>query len=348
RRPRGLRPHGGRAARDPGRRERLNGGTPRHDRGGELLRAYLGPAAQGRARGARRGGGQPRARAGPRRVRDPGRNPLRGRGRAAGPCRCALRRLPRARLRHPRRDHALRLRLRRERARPAGLGDRAQSRDRLRHTHGRERGAGAGAGRDRAQEQGRRGGARLPGDDRAEAALRARPRMSESSGSSTGTAMAARGGKRSVARLAAVQALYQMEVTGAPAATVIAEFTTHRLGKEIDGDRYAEADRRFFTELVGGLAERREEIDRMLSASLPPEWPLERLERVLRAILRLGAFELFGRSDVPARVAINEYLEIAHAFFAEKEPGLVNGVLDRIAHLLRPREFAAGGSDGVP
>ena len=152
-----------------------------------------------------------------------------------------------------------------------------------------------------------------------------------------------RAGKRSLARLAAVQALYQMELTGAPAGNVIAEFTAHRLGKEIDGARYADADRRFFAELVGGASEHRERIDGMISAALPGEWPIERLERVLRAILRVGAFELFHRSDIPARVVINEYLEIAHAFFEGKEPGLVNGVLDRIGQVLRPAEI--GGSD---
>jgi len=152
--------------------------------------------------------------------------------------------------------------------------------------------------------------------------------------------------RRSLARLAAAQALYQIELTGTPPGTVIAEFTTYRLGKEIDGERYADADRRFFTELVGSACERREDIDGMIASALPAEWPLDRLETVLRAILRLGTCELLLRNDVPARVIITEYLEIAHAFFEGKEPGMVNGVLDRIARVLRPQELRGSGNDG--
>jgi N utilization substance protein B len=155
-----------------------------------------------------------------------------------------------------------------------------------------------------------------------------------------------RAGRRSLARLAAVQALYQIELTGIPVGNVIAEFAAHRFGKEIDGERYGDADRRFFSELVGGSTEHGAELDRMISAALPAEWPLERLDRVLRAILRIGAFELYYRSDVPVRVVINEYLEIAHAFFAGKEPGMVNAVLDRIGQLLRPSELGVSDRDG--
>ena len=146
--------------------------------------------------------------------------------------------------------------------------------------------------------------------------------------------------RRSVARLAAVQALYQIDLSGTPAEQVIGEFLKHRLGREIDGERYGEADPALFAEIVRGAIERQADLDRAISAALTPDWPLERLETVLRAILRAGAFELMARSDVPAPVAINEYLDIAHAFFAGKEPGLVNGVLDRLAHVLRPGEIA--------
>lgn len=152
--------------------------------------------------------------------------------------------------------------------------------------------------------------------------------------------------KRSLARLAAVQALYQIELTGAEPAAVVAEFAAHRFGREIDGDRYAEADGAFFSDLVGGGSERRADIDGAISAALPADWPLERLESVLRAILRAGAYELLARRDVPARVAINEYVEIAHAFFSGKEPGMVNGVLDRLARTLRPDELGRSGRDG--
>jgi N utilization substance protein B len=149
-------------------------------------------------------------------------------------------------------------------------------------------------------------------------------------------------GRRSAARLAAVQALYQIELCGAKPEAVIAEFVKHRLGREIDGDNYGEVDAELFADIVAGTAARGEALDRAISAALTPDWPLARLETVLRAILRAGAYELMARSDVPARVAISEYLDVAHAFFAGKEPGLVNGVLDRLAHELRPGDLAEG------
>jgi transcription antitermination protein NusB len=144
--------------------------------------------------------------------------------------------------------------------------------------------------------------------------------------------------RRSLARLAAVQALYQIDLSGAKPEAVIAEFVTHRLGREIDGERYGKADPEFFAELVRGTVERQEDLDRTIAAALTPDWPLDRLETVLRAVLRAGAFELV-RGVVPGRVVISEYLDIAHAFFSGKEPGLVNGVLDKIAHALRPGDL---------
>ena len=153
-------------------------------------------------------------------------------------------------------------------------------------------------------------------------------------------------GKRGLARLAAVQALYQIELTSANAGAVVSEFLSHRLGREIDGDQYAEADRGFFADLVKGCNERQADVDGIVAAALPPDWPLARLESVLRAILRAGTYELLARSDVPARVAINEYVEIAHAFFSGKEPGMANGVLDRIARTLREAELSGTGRDG--
>ena len=152
--------------------------------------------------------------------------------------------------------------------------------------------------------------------------------------------------KRSVARLVAVQALYQVELSGARPANVIAEFVKHRLGRELDGGTYAEADVALFSAIVEGVAARQAELDHAISRVLTPEWPLDRLETVLRAILRAGAWELMARPDVPARVVINEYLDVAHAFFDGKEPGLVNGVLDRLAHVLRPDELKDGGRGG--
>lgn len=154
--------------------------------------------------------------------------------------------------------------------------------------------------------------------------------------------------RRSVARLAAVQALYQIDLGGASPEAVIAEFARHRLGREVDGDHYGEADPALFADIVKGVIARQPDLDRSISSVLTPDWPLDRLETVLRAVLRAGAYELLARGDVPARVVISEYLDIAHAFFAGKEPGLVNGVLDRIAHVLRPGDLDGSGGGAPP
>lgn len=147
---------------------------------------------------------------------------------------------------------------------------------------------------------------------------------------------------RSAARLAAVQALYQIEVTGRPAGGVVKEFVAHRLGVETDeGERLIDADQLFFTELVTGTSERRAEIDGLIAPTLSADWPLERLDSILRALLRAAAFEFLSRVDVPAKVVINEYLDVAHAFFSGAEPGFANGVLNSLAHSLRAGEFGA-------
>jgi N utilization substance protein B len=146
--------------------------------------------------------------------------------------------------------------------------------------------------------------------------------------------------RRRLARLAAVQALYQLELNrGLKPEMVVAEFTHHRLGREIDGEFYGEADVALFAEIVRGTAADQQQIDREISAVLTEDWPLPRLEAVLRAILRAGAWELVHRPDIPPRVAISEYTGIAHAFFAGKEPGLANGVLDRLGRTLRLAEM---------
>jgi len=148
--------------------------------------------------------------------------------------------------------------------------------------------------------------------------------------------------RRSLARLAAVQALYQLELNrDLNPETVIAEFARHRLGREIDGELYGEADVALFAEIVRGVTADQERLDREISAVLTKDWPLLRLEAVLRAILRAGAYELVHRPDIPPRVAVSEYTGIAHAFFTGKEPGLANGVLDRLGRLLRPAEMQA-------
>jgi transcription antitermination protein NusB len=143
------------------------------------------------------------------------------------------------------------------------------------------------------------------------------------------------GRRRTASRLAAVQALYQIDLTGVSPSTAIVEFTRHNLGGSAPDESFGEADEQLFAELVEGTAARRADIDRGLSSALSADWPLERLEVILRAILRVAVYELLARPDVPARVIISEYLDIAHAFFTGKEPGLVNGVLDRLARSIR-------------
>ncbi|MFQ5954905.1 MAG: transcription antitermination factor NusB [Kiloniellales bacterium] len=150
--------------------------------------------------------------------------------------------------------------------------------------------------------------------------------------------------RRSAARLAAVQALYQSELTAAPVAEIVDEFVAHRLGREIEGIAFVEADPEFFADLVLGAVERQGEIDGLITGALAEGWPLERLDSTLRAMLRAGTYELLARPDVPARVVITEYVDIAHAFFEGLEPGFVNGVLDRLGHILRPGKLE--GNDG--
>jgi transcription antitermination protein NusB len=146
--------------------------------------------------------------------------------------------------------------------------------------------------------------------------------------------------RRTNARLAAVQALYQLELNpGRGADAVIGEFVDHRLGREIDGDVYGEADRDLFANVVRGVAGDRERLDESVSAALSDGWPLARLETLLRLILEAGAYELIHRADVPPRVTLSEYVAIAHAFFGGKEPALANGVLNRLAHTLRPSDL---------
>lgn len=146
--------------------------------------------------------------------------------------------------------------------------------------------------------------------------------------------------KRGVARLAAVQALYQMEIGGGEIADVVTEFETFRLGREIDGEEYREADPTFFREIVAGVVAHQRAIDPRVHQALADDWPLKRIDVTLREILRAGTFELYRRKDIPAKVVINEYVDVAKAFFVEDEPKIVNGVLDRIARELRPTEFA--------
>lgn len=157
----------------------------------------------------------------------------------------------------------------------------------------------------------------------------------------------ARGGPhpgRTASRVAAVQALFQSEQAGISAETVIDEFVRHRLGAlpgmgGFEDGRVPEAEVPLFAAIVRAAAAQQETIDRMLAEALPPEWPLGRLDPVLRALLRAAAGELARTDGPPAKVVINEYLNVAHGFFEGEEPRMANGILDRLARLLRPGEF---------
>ena len=148
--------------------------------------------------------------------------------------------------------------------------------------------------------------------------------------------------ERSRARLAAAQALYQMEMAGEDAGDVVSEFRSHRLGFEKDSgeaEMLGEADEALFADIVEGVVARQVEIDKALAGSLNPGWTLERIDSTLRALLRAAAFEIIAREDVPARVILDEYVRVADAFFGDTEVGFANGVLNGLARKTRPTEF---------
>ena len=140
---------------------------------------------------------------------------------------------------------------------------------------------------------------------------------------------------RSAARLAAVQALYQQQMEQTPLARLLDEFHQHRLGQEIEEAQYAEAEVEFFDDVVSGVAAREVEIDTLLTGKLAEGWSLQRLDKTLLQILRAGTYELLARADVPTGTAISEYVDVAHAFFDEREAKFVNGVLDAVAKAVR-------------
>ncbi|CAN7227583.1 transcription antitermination factor NusB [Phenylobacterium sp. LjRoot225] len=140
---------------------------------------------------------------------------------------------------------------------------------------------------------------------------------------------------RSVARLAAVQALYQMEVSSVGAEAVIREFGEHRFDRGVDDMTLAGADEPFFADLVRGVVAHQGEVDKAVSKRLAQNWRLERIDATVRAILRAGAYELTHRADVPTEVVIDEYVELAKSFFEGPEPGFVNGALDGVAQDVR-------------
>ena len=141
--------------------------------------------------------------------------------------------------------------------------------------------------------------------------------------------------QRGAARLAAVQALYQMELSGTGVLEIVSEYENFRLGQEVDGDQYLKADASWFRSIVAGVVKDQRSLDPLIADSLIEGWPLSRLDATIRAIMRAGVFELIERKDVPVAVIVTEYVEIANAFFSEDEPKLVNAVLDSVARKVR-------------
>jgi N utilization substance protein B len=157
-------------------------------------------------------------------------------------------------------------------------------------------------------------------------------------------AVARKANRRGAARLAAVQALYQMDIAGSGLNEILSEFESHWIGREVEGEQYLPAEAAYFRELVTGVIAQQRRLDPLIDEALAASWPLKRVEAILRAVLRAGAHELDNKRDIPARVVISEYVDIAHAFVDRDETGMVNAVLDQIARRLRAAEFdrAAG------
>lgn len=166
-----------------------------------------------------------------------------------------------------------------------------------------------------------------------------KPVAAKSTATKTGAAKSKGPQPRTASRMAAVQALYQMDMAATDLNAVIQEFVDTRFPLSEDDESVAGADPVFFAELLRGVVRRQRDIDPLIDHQLAAGWRLVRVDSILRAILRSGAFELIERRDVPARVVINEYINVAHAFFDEDEPKVVNGLLDKLARQLRSAEF---------
>jgi transcription antitermination protein NusB len=146
--------------------------------------------------------------------------------------------------------------------------------------------------------------------------------------------------RRGAARLAAVQALYQMDIAGAGLNDVFAEFESHWLGSEVEGEKYLPAEAAFFRDVVSGVVRDQTKLDPIVDQALARGWPLKRIDAIIRAVLRAGTYELEHRKDVPARVVVTEYVDVANAFVDKDETGMVNAVLDQIARKFRAEEFS--------
>jgi N utilization substance protein B len=149
--------------------------------------------------------------------------------------------------------------------------------------------------------------------------------------------------RRGAARLAAVQALYQMDIAATGVNDILAQFESHWIGQEVEGNQYLPAEAAYFRELVNGVVREQLRLDPLIDQALAETWPLKRIEAILRAMLRAGAYELDHGGDVPARVVVAEYVDIANAFVDRQETGMVNAVLDHLARKLRAGEFERAG-----
>jgi transcription antitermination protein NusB len=148
--------------------------------------------------------------------------------------------------------------------------------------------------------------------------------------------------RRGAARLAAVQALYQMDIAGAGINDVFAEFEGHWIGGEVEGEKYLPAEAAFFRDVVSGVVRDQARLDPLIDEALSRGWPLKRIDAILRAVLRAGAYELEHRKDIPGRVVVSEYVDVANAFVDREETGMVNAVLDQIGRQFRLDEFGHG------
>src|SRR5262245_44576626 len=149
--------------------------------------------------------------------------------------------------------------------------------------------------------------------------------------------------RRGAARLAAVQALYQMDIAGTGLNDILAEFEGHWIGREVEGAQYLPAEAAFFRDIVSGVLREQRRLDPLIDEVLARSWPLKRIEAILRAVLRAGGYELGYRSDIPARVVVSEYVDVANAFVDQDETGMVNAVLDQLARQFRTGEFERAG-----
>jgi len=134
-----------------------------------------------------------------------------------------------------------------------------------------------------------------------------------------------------------------MDIAGTGSNDILAQFESHWIGREVEGDQYLPVEAAFFREIVNGVVREQRSLDPLIDATLAGSWPLKRVEAILRAVLRAGAFELGHRTDVPARAVVAEYVDIANAFVDREETGMVNAVLDQLARKLRAGEFRTAG-----